>query len=107
MQLEFNELWPYILSVLTLAVLPFLVSGDKPTGVVQIVNALKKWLKAEDASARAITFIVSLVLAVLIALVDGSIKLTGAMTPERFAIILSILVASSQYWYNRLQKETD
>ncbi len=101
----FTDLWPYLLSILTLVVLPFLVSGNKPTGAVTLINWLKVLLKIKGTAVYIIVFIVSIILTGIIALVDGAIGLTGPMTPERFNIILGIIVVGSQVWYGRLKNE--
>lgn len=105
--MEFKELWPYLLSVLTLVVIPFLVSGDRPTGAVQIIQWIKTWLGIQGTAVYAVVFVVSLVLTIFIALVDGAIEITGPMTPERFNIILGIIVVGSQIWYTRLKQELE
>lgn len=105
--MDFNVIWPYVLSVLTLVVLPLLISGDKPTGAVVLINWLKNLLGIRGTAVYAVVLVVSLLLAVLVALVDGSIEVTGAMTPERFSIILAVIMTGSQVWYARLKQKLD
>lgn len=101
------DFWPYIAGVLITVVLPLVISGTRPLGAVRVIGWLKKKLKLEGDSARVLTLLVALGLAGLVALADGILNISGPMTPEKFNMILGVLLVGSQVWYSRIKAEIE
>jgi fatty acid desaturase len=107
--MEFVNVWPYIVAFLSTIVVPLIISGDNPIGAVRIINWLKVQFGASGNGARAITVVVSLVMALLLYVVDG--QLDGLVTGEveytvdsLYTIAIAVL-GLSQYWYGKLKEQ--
>jgi peptidoglycan/LPS O-acetylase OafA/YrhL len=73
MDISFQAVWPYVVAFLTTIVVPLFVTGDNPIGAVRIINYLKVQLGASGHFARALTVLVSTVLALILYVVDGQL----------------------------------
>lgn len=102
---DWAVVWQYFVALLTTVVIPFLVAGDQPTGIVRVVAWLKDLLGTSGNGTRALVAVVSIVLAVVLAYVDGALTADVFVDPNQFALMVLTLIGASQYWYGQLDEE--
>lgn len=103
----YETYWPLVVAAVTTFILPFFLSGDYPGGAVAIIQWFKTKLGLSGAAVYPVLLIVSLVVATIVAIVDGQIEVTGPLTPERFVVIATAVLASTQIWYARLKSHLE
>ncbi len=97
------DFMPYLITFVSVVLVPLLISGDRPIGAVKVIGWVKNWTGLQDGAAVWLSVSMSVVLAVLLALVEGAIGLP--ITPESFQVMVVAIFGGSQLWYARIKDE--
>ena len=97
------DFMPYLITLVSVVIVPLLISGDRPIGAVKVINWVKSLTGLQDGAAVWLSVVMSVVLAVLLALVEGAIGLP--ITPESFQVMVVAIFGGSQLWYARIKDE--